>query len=380
LSLRKSPDAPYRLLLPILLALLLTACASGGMKSSAMKMFVSAISGYKLALHYYESGDIMLARTAAVNTPPSRPDYQQTQALLKKKIEPARLRLLHHYRLAAEKAEKQGVMYIALEDYRKAADLSVNDDRMQKDAERIDLVVRQRRLDQLSRQRRMEDEQLLDTLERYTPPNGLDPKDGPFERELERAQDRVLARGRNAWNAAKRELHEGNPEVAYVEAESYQRLRPGSDRGTMLMQEVREALPKSLHIPPMPGLLNHRNGKTSGMGQPVNVTSEQIHHLMDGGKWIQAREYAIIYRRNGGDDADALLEIIDKALKKQAELAFRRGQVAFQNEQLDKAVEAWSQAVELQPENSDYADSLRRAQELQESFRVLQSKAGNADN
>lgn len=380
MSLRTSLDAPYRLLLPILLALILPACASGGMKSSAMEVFVSAISGYKLALHYYESGDIMLARTAAINTPSTRPDYQQARALLRKKIEPARLRLLRHYRLSAIRAERRGVLYIALEGYRKAAELSVNDHRMQKNAERIDLVLRQKRLDRLIKQRRLEDEQLLDTLERYTPPRGLNPKDKPFERELERAQDRVLAGGRNAWNAAKRELHEGNPEVAYVEAESYQRLRPGSRRGTMLMQEVREAMPKGLHIPSMPRSLSHRTGTAAGRAQPTNVTSEKIHTLMDGGKWIQARDYAIIYRRNGGDDADSLLQTIDKTLKKQAEAAFRRGQVAFQSEQLDKAVAAWSKAVELQPDNNDYVDSLRRAQELQESFRVLQSKGNNADN
>lgn len=379
MSLRTSSDMSYRLLLPILLALILPACAGGGLRTEAIKMFAS-VSGYKLALHYYEDGDIMLARTAAINTPPSRPDYKDAHTLFKEKIEPARLRLLRHYKLAAIKAERQGVLYLALDNYRKAAEFSVGDTRMQRDAERIDLVIRQRRLDSLIKQRRLEDGQLLDALQRYSPPRGLDPKDKPFDRELERAQDRVLARGRNAWNAAKRELHEGNPEVAYVEAESYQRLRPGSRRGAMLMQEVREALPKGLHIPAMPISANARSGKTRNMAQPVHVNSEQIHKLINQGEWIQARNYAIIYRRNGGDDADALLQVIDKTLKRQAELAFRKGQVAFQNEQLDKAVEAWSQAVELQPNNRDYADSLRRAQELQESFRVLQNKGKNADD
>ncbi len=377
MPLRTSPDASYRLLLPVLLLLILPACAGNGIKTSAIKMFASAVSGYKLALHYYQSGDIMLARTAAINTPPSRLDYPETHALFKNKIEPARLRLLKHYRLAAVRDERRGALYLAVENYRKAAEFSLNDKRLLKDAARVDLVMRQRRLNQLSKERRLEDRQLLRTLDHYNPPRGLNPRDKPFRRELERAQDRVLARGRNAWNAAKRELHEGHPEVAYVEAESYQRLRPDSRRGAMLMQEVRQALPKGLHIPSMRGAIHHKGRATA---QRAPVTSKEIGLLMQQGKWIQAREYAIIYRRNGGDDADALLHVINKIMKKQAEAAFRKGQAAFKNEQLDKAVKAWSQAVELQPDNKDYADSLRRARELQESFRILQNKGNNANN
>jgi len=213
-----------------------------------------------------------------------------------------------------------------------------------------------------------EDEALLNALGRYDPPRGLNPKDAPFARELDRLQDFIQARGRNAWNAAKRELHEGHPEVAYVEAESYQRLRPGSQRGAMLMREVREALPKGLRLPRRP----HNGHK--GKAAPIHASAQQIRQLMAEDKWIQARDYARVYRREGGDEADALLQTIDRALKKQAEAAFRTGQLAFRNEQLDKAVEAWSQAVEMQPDNRDYTDSLRRAKELQESFRILQGK------
>jgi len=362
-----SPDSANRLILPVLMAMLLSACSSNGIKSSAMNV-ISAVSSYKSALHYYEAGDIMLAKRAAERTDASRPDYQQAQDLLRKKIEPARLRLLRHYRLAAAKAEKRGVLYQAKEYYLKAAEFSIGGTRMQKNAARIDLVLRQKRLDRLSKQRRKEDDQLLDILRHYSPPSGLNPKDKPFARELDRAQDLVLARGRNAWNAAKRELREGHPEVAYVEAESYLHLRPGSRRGPLLMQEVREALPKGLRLPG-----SEHAGKAS-KAPPASASAEQIRQLMGEGKWIQAHDYAMIYRRDGGDEADALLQAIDKALKKQAEAAFRTGQVAFQNEQLDKAVTAWSRAVELQPDNRDYSDSLRRASELQESFRILKSK------
>lgn len=370
------PDRRHTRLLTALLAVLaLSACAttSDGVRSTARQVF-TAVSSYKSALHYYESGDIMLARRAAMRTASNRPDYPDAQALLKQKIEPARRRLLRHYRLAAVRAEKQGKLYLAKENFLKAAEYELGSTRMQRHGDRIDLILRQRRMNALLEQRRKEDRELLDTVNRYDPPRGLDPKDPTFARELERAQERVQARGRSAWNAAKRELHEGHPEVAYVEAESYQRLRPGSRRGTLLMRDVREAMPKGLKIP---SERRYRGSKSSRQVATPDVTSEQIRQLMQQDKWIQARDYAIIYRRNGGDDADVLLQTIDRTLKRQAEAAFRTGQVAFQNEQLDKAVDAWSRAVELQPDNRDYADSLRRASELQESFRILQGKGSN---
>ncbi|OIO67687.1 MAG: hypothetical protein COY36_03195 [Zetaproteobacteria bacterium CG_4_10_14_0_2_um_filter_55_20] len=370
----------FSLHLPFLLVLLLSACGGGsgigkhmssdiGRGMSALKTVTfSAVGSYKTALHYYESGDIMLARSAAIRTDAKRPDYPDAQKLLKEKIEPARLQLLRHYRRMAEKEEQRGALYRAKEFYLKTATVWIGDDSMLQQAARIDLILRQKRIDQLSEQRRKEDAQLLDALNRYSPPRGLDPKDQPMAREEERIQDLVLTRGRNAWRAAKRELHEGHPEIAYVEAESYLRLRPGSHNGPLLMREVKEALPKGLRIPQ-----ESRQQRSKASASPQQVTADQINQLMQQDKWIQAYSYALIYRREGGDEADALLQSINKTLKKQAEVAFRAGQMAFQSEQLDKAVEEWGKAAELQPDNRDYTDSLRRAQELQERFRILQS-------
>jgi len=359
------------ILLPIMLALLLPACGGG---SSLKAPTFKVVGSYASALHYYESGEIMLARSAALRTNDSRPDYQQAQALFREKIEPARLRLLRHYRKAAEKAEQQGVLYRAKDLYLKTASVWIGDDKMLQEAARIDLILRQRRLNQVIVQRRKEDVQLLDTLNRYGVPRGLDPKDPPIVRELNRAEVLVETRGRNAWRAAKRELREGHPEIAYVEAESYLRLRPGSRTGPLLMQEVKDALPKGLRIP----VESRRESGVAAM--PQHITVDQIGQLMQQDKWLQAYKYAMIYRRNGGDEADDLLQSINKTLKKQAEAAFRAGQLAFQSEQLDKAVEEWGRASELQPDNRDYSDSLRRAQELQERFKILQSQSNNADD
>ena len=330
---------------------------------------VSVSGGYEPALRYFHAGEIIKARTAALRTDPKRPDYAKARRLLGKEIEPARRRLLRHYRRAAQKAEKRGVLYRARAMYLKAAELSIGGTRMRRNAERIDLILRQRRLNDLCRQRRREDAQLLAALRRYHPPAGLDPKDKVYARERDRMQRRLLTRARNAWRAAKRELHEGHPEAAYVEAESFLRLRPGSRRGRLLMGEVKQALPKGLRLPSV--------GKRRRVAAvPKSVGLAEIRQLMLHAQWRKAHDFAVIYQREGGEGASALVQRIDKKLKKLAENEFRAGQVAFKNEQLDKAVEHWKMAVELQPENRDYADSLRRASELQERFRILRRAAG----
>ena len=376
---RMSPSDFHSKWFILLLVLLLSACGAGsgiskrvdGLKSVTFNV----VGSYKAALNYYERGDIMLARSAAIRTDAKRPDYPDAQKLLRKNIEPARLRLLRHYKRMAEREEQRGALYRAKEFYLKTAAVWVGDDVMLREVARVDLILRQRRLNQLAEQRRKEDNQLLDALNRYDPPKGLDPKDQPIARELERMQDFVMTRGRNAWRAAKRELHEGHPEIAYVEAESYLRLRPGARNGPLLMQEVKEALPKGLRIP-----RESRRQRSKPSTAPQHVTTDQINQLMQQEHWIRAYEYAMIYRREGGDEADKLLQTINKTLKKQAEMAFRAGQAAFQAEQLDKAVEQWGLAAELQPDNRDYTDSLRRAQELQERFKILQLKASGADS
>jgi len=360
------PDMLKRVVLFALLVLLVSAC---GAKIKTPAFLV--VGSYESALRYYKGGEIMKARSAAMRTDASRPDYQKAQILLKKKIEPARLRLLRHYRRAAQKAEKRGVLYRAKTLYLKTDSLWIGDNLMRKNAARIDLILRQRRIDHLIAQRRKEDKQLLDALNRYNPPKGLDPKDSPYVRERDRLQNRLLARGRNAWRAAKRELREGHAEVAYVEAESYMRLRPGSRRAPLLMQQVRQALPKKLHIP------RQDKQQRAADFMPKSASAADIKQLIAQKKWRQAYEYATIYRREGGEDADVLLQTINKALKKQAESAFKAGQLAFRNERLDKAVEYWKIAAELQPDNRDYSDSLRRARELQERFRILQRTSGN---
>ncbi|MDQ6965523.1 MAG: hypothetical protein Q9M23_01200 [Mariprofundaceae bacterium] len=364
-----------RILLPILLAPILafglSSCGGKGL-SHIKAQAMSAVSSYKSARYYYESGDIMLARRAALRTDEKRPDYALAQQLLKDKIEPARLKLMRHYRREAIRAEKRGRLYLAKEFYIKTAAVWVGDDKMRKEVERIDLILRQKRLNHLSEVRRKEDAQLLANINRYNPPRGLDPEDPTYIRELDRAQDMVLTRGRNAWNAAKRELHEGHPEVAYIETESYQRLRPGSRRGELLMQDVREAMPKGLRAPN--ATRSARAARKTQSTRPESITAEHIQALINQGEWIEAHDKVIIYRRNGGDDADALMQSLDKTMKKMAEAAFMEGQQAFQSEQLDKAVAAWSKAAHLQPDNQDYTDSLRRATELQERFRILQGR------
>jgi len=362
-----------RLRLPVaLLCLSLLAGCGSAFRHGAVAGFLSS---YEAALRAYQSGDIMKAREIVLRMDRSRPDYADARKLLDRKIEPARKRLLRHYTAAARRAEQAGQWYRARDLYAQAASFSTRPKALRDRVRRMDLRMRQIRLDRLIAIRRQDDAHLLSLLDRFEVPKGLSPRDEPFQRAREAIEDRILDRARAAWLAAKRELREGYPEVAYVEAESFRRLRPDAGRGKSLMAEVRKALPKGLKIPPIKisGQKPVRNVRP-----PKTVTAKAIKQLMRKGDWLQARRYALIYRREEGKGADRYLAVIEKKMKEEAAQAFKAGRIAFRLEKLDKAVEHWKRAVALQPHNAEYVQSLQRALQLQERLRILRQETEKA--
>ncbi len=333
------------------------------------------LSGYDAALRAYKAGDIMKARQIVLQMDKSRPHYAEARKLLKRKIEPARKRLLRHYTAAALRAEQAGQWYQARFLYEQAAGFSTQPETLRNQARNMDVRMRQLRLERLIAVRRQDDEHLLSMLDQLDVPKGLSPKDEPFRRAREELENRILDRAREAWQAARRELHEGYPEVAYVEAESYRRLRPDDKRGESLMAQVRKALPKELKIPP---LVSAEQKPAPHVRPPKTVTAKSIKQLMRKGDWLQAKRYALIYRREGGKNAERYLAVIEKKLKEEAARAFKAGRMAFQKEELDKAVKYWKRAVALQPHNAEYVQSLQRALLLQERLRILREESGKA--
>jgi len=328
--------------------------------------------GYDSVLRNYKAGRIMKARNAVLHMDKARPDYADAKALLRKKINPARRRLLRFYTRAAKRAEKSRIWFRAKALYEQAASFSIHNAALRKKVRILDVRIRQIRMNKLLTQRRREDAQFLNALNHIHAPKGLSPTDKPFARLQTRLENQRLYRARNAWLAAKRELREGYPEAAYVEIESFHRLRPAMKKGDILMSDIRKTLPKGLHIP-----LNRSATHMMRHGTvPRKVAAEAIRDLIKKGKWLDAKRYAIAYQRQDGKHADRFLKTIEKNMAAQAAAAFKAGRMAFRMEHLDKAVQYWHRAVALRPDNAEYQRSLNRTMQLQERLRILRNEKG----
>jgi len=72
------------------------------------------------------------------------------------------------------------------------------------------------------------------------------------------------------------------------------------------------------------------------------------------------------------------LKLIQDQLETKASEHYMRGRLEFRRERLQAAVDEWSKAVALVPENLEYVESLRRAQQLQERLKLLQDTGSDA--
>lgn len=362
----------------VLLLLLLPGCAQLISPEQAGKIpAFSFLNTYDAARTDFEKGRIMTARGRVLAMDKSREDYPEAVKLLNRKIEPARLRLLQHYSNLAENAENAGKWFDAMNNYAQAAELSIKPEPLQKKRDAMEIKMRQLRMDTLIDQRRAEDAYLLAWLNAYEPPKGVSPKDDAFERSLEQMQGMVEDRGSQAYSDARRYLGKNLPELAYVEIESYLRLVPDSERGKRLMEDVKKALPKGFTVPA------YKNygvsfGSAKRLSLPETVKREQVLELIRKGDWTKAKQYALIYRREGGKDADYLLKQIQSSIEKKSADYFAKGRVAFRQEQLERAIEFWEKAVALEPENGEYVNALVRARQLQERLKVLKTEEGSA--
>ncbi len=352
------------------LALALSGCA--GTNFGKLLGGIPFLHSYASIEASYKRGEIMEARKKALAFPKDHEDYPKVRRLLKSRIEPARLRLLRHYRLQAEKAEREGRWWRAMELYDQAAGLSLKPAELQKARDRMELKMRQARLDALIAQRRKEDSDLLSYARAYEPPAGVNPKDEVFRRMREYYEERVDDRSGDALAEARRYLRKGMPEIAYIEVESHLRLAPDSGEGAELRKEILAKLPKGLVIPPFKPL---SQAARKAIPQPKKVTARQIRQLLSKGRLIEARRYAQVYRREGGKDAEKLLAQVNEAIGKQAEAYYQKGRIAFRKEQLDRAIRYWSRAVELMPDNADYVQALSRARLLKERLELLRQQA-----
>ena len=367
-----------RWLLIVGVCLFLTGCATGSGGQHAKASALPFLNSYSMALQDYNAGKVMEARARILAMDVGRDDYKQAQALLKNKIDPARIRLLRHYKIKGKKAEKDHKWSKALVFYREAAEFSAKPDIFLAYIRNMDLKMRQERMDALLKQRRMEDNAWIHWLRSYEPSRGVLPSDAAFSRMREMIGSDIEDRAVRAYREARRYLNKDMAGVAYVEIESYLRLMPESEKGQRLMEDVRKAMPKGLHVRAM-----NRNTPTKqtptkevrgGMSaKEYSARKSDVLKLMKQGKWLQAKDAALLYRRHEGKGADKLLKSVNSGLEKAASSLFAQGSAAFRREHIDVAVKMWSQAVEMQPANSEYVDALRRARQLQERLHLLRS-------
>ncbi|MDQ6964677.1 MAG: hypothetical protein Q9M13_07125 [Mariprofundales bacterium] len=361
----------YRAAILLLLTATISACGTVGssINRAASRSSISFLHTYEVALKRFKSGHIMEARDHILRMERGRKNYKKALLLLKNQIEPARRRLLKHYSRAAAKAERRAQWTEALTLYRQAARFSLSNSRLLKRVRRMDLRVRQLRMSTLIKQHRREDRALLSWANSYRAPKGLTSNDPLLTRHQRHRQELVEEMATEAYREASRSLLRGYPAAAYAEIESHLRLEPASRKGAKLRARIIAALPKGIKIPRQAGV-KRRTRAAEHIGI---VTTGQIKELLKNGKLLKAKRYALYYRRQDGKGAKALVKQVQAAISAEAAQAFAKGRQAFRNEQLVDAVTNWRRASQLMPSNTEYSDSLLRAQQLLERLKILSS-------
>jgi tetratricopeptide (TPR) repeat protein len=333
---------------------------------------------YKAAKSDFDRGRVMEARSEVLSMDKNRPDYKQAQALLKNKIEPARLRLLSYYAAKAAAAEKDGDWASAMGLYEQAAGFSTSPASLVSKQEAMSLKMRQVRLDALLDQRRREDAAILSWQSSYEPPKGVAANDAAFRREREYYSSLLDDRASNTYSEARNYLRNDMPDLAYVEIESYLRYEPDSQQGKKMLAQIRKLMPKGLKIPSEKAATARTRvpaGPIVRQPEPNSVDVEDIRTQMAQKNWLEARRLALVYRREGGAGAAALLEQIQSQIAAEAAAAFEQGRVSFRKENIDDAVKQWSKAAALMPDEPEYVESLQRAKQLQDRLRVIREAA-----
>jgi len=358
-------------------AIMLTSCqinkgSLDNLLTKSSKTF-SITGTYSSINHDFKRGRIMQARARILELDKSDRDYRKIHRLLEQKIEPARRRLFVHYLRIAKSLEKKKLWSKATWAYDQAKAVSIKPEAMEKKQAEMEEQMRQLRMEKLLQQRRAEDRTLFSYARSYEAPNGLSPKDDTYERMREHYNDILDDRANLAFREAKRFLHKGLPEIAYVEIESYMRLQPGSSKGEKLLVSINHEIPAFLKIPNIPAVnAVEKPTLIKRANHAKAATAKQVQAALKAGELLKARQLAHIYRRNGGKGADKLLNQVQKKVDASAAALFSRGSIAFRKEQLDRAIQYWDKAVTLKPEQSEYVESLRRARQLQERLNLLQ--------
>ena len=174
-------------------------------------------------------------------------------------------------------------------------------------------------------------------------------------------------------------------EVAWVYADSYLRFKPDSEKAKRLKQAMTETMPSVLRVEawnkPLVRKKTKKSSKKIAYKKTVHkkVSKKDVQALMKKGKWAAAKRTALILRRQGSPDADALLKVIEQKTARLAAKAYEQGNIAFRKENIDAAVSFWEKAVHWMPKEQTYIDSLRRGQKIEERLAALKREESPAE-
>ncbi|MBL1353573.1 MAG: hypothetical protein COA61_009655 [Zetaproteobacteria bacterium] len=368
--------------------LLMTACvpSQGLLKLDGGEVKINQapakhIEGMARVRHVFYAGKVMEAYKIAQAMTVKDKEYAEARMFLKKTINPARIRLLRHYKRIAQQAMRAKKWDKAWFNYKQTAEFSAKPEVFNSNIRAMYLHLEQLRLHVLLKQRRLEDHALLQGLTRYVAPKGVAKHDVVFLGFAERHRKMLENRAKQAYVQAKVYFESKKIVAAYVLVESNLRLMPDSVNGEALLGQIQKVWLKDLQIPRALKKQVKKVVKKKEIVQlskPVKkvvvLSKVEIQALLKQRKWSEAQDAALLYQQHDGEGGDELLQTIDVQIQQAAEKAFQQGSLAFQQEHIDQAVKLWDQALQLEPQNEEYLDALSRALSLQERLHLLRHK------
>ena len=324
----------------------------------------------------FESGKVMKAYAWAKNMKPEDADYAKSQKFLKQVINPARLRLLRHYKAIAKRSERQKKWYKALFNYKQTAEFSAKPEVFDSNIQSMEQHIQQSRLDVLLSQRRLEDHAWLQGMQAYALSHDIGEHDAilsAFSVKFHQALDHRIEQ---AYTDAAAYAKQKQWVPAYVLAESHLRLLPDSARGEALMMEIRKNWSTWLKTSKKPKLQAHKKAHKVVADVPkkhieVVLSKNEILALLQQEKWSQAQDAVYVYRKHEGESAEGFFKEVETQIQVEADKLFKAGSLAFRHEHIDQAVRLWDRAVELDSQNESYLDALQRAMVLQDRLHLL---------
>jgi len=359
-----------RYMLIILISTVLIGCQSGGVKQSQSLQK----DLYARAQHFLEKGDVMRARDALHALKNTHEKYPEAMALLKKTVEPLRLKMLRNKKKEGADARRKGHWQQALNAYLHAADLALDDSDLEQKITKMQVKIQQSRFDSLLKKRTQEDKALRKSKLFYAmPPKALAKDDQAFILHQKRMENQMQAYLAASLQQANVFLKEGYPEAAYVEMLSYLSFKPKLNKTSQrLFAKIKQSMPISIRIPGVNKTQNHtRKNKPARIKEP-KITTAMIDAYILQEEWMKANSAATLFKQQGGK-SDAYLALILKKRQQLAQQAYELGRQAFLQEKLGSAVAHWQVAVHLMPNNKEYRQSLGRASRLQKRLKSINS-------